>query len=167
MDRKHLLAFLRHAEYFKGIMFLTTNVVDSIDPAVISRAQIHIRFPSLNEPSRLQVWSKFIRRLPEDIGTISPDDMKVLAKWRINGREIKNILNMSVSWCRRKEVKISTEIIENLLETICSSATKEPEVVEEENELELTNRMKGAKTNGINGHKKIVSAMDELSLLDV
>jgi len=129
----------------EGIIFLTTNVVKNIDPAVISRAQIHIQFPSLTESSRLQVWGNFLRRLPEDAGTIPPDDVRELARWKINGREIKNILNMSVSWCRRKEVKLTLAVIENLLQTICTSAMKEEEPA-------------NAKTNG---HS------DEFSLLDI
>jgi hypothetical protein len=55
-----LTAFLRHAEYFKGIIFLTTNLGRSIDPAVISRAQIHLRFPALTRPLRVRVWENFV-----------------------------------------------------------------------------------------------------------
>ncbi|KAK3385653.1 hypothetical protein B0H63DRAFT_473361 [Podospora didyma] len=123
-DRNALLAFLRHAEYYKGIIVLTTNLTRTIDPAVISRAQIHISFPSLTETSRVHVWENFIERLPNDIGTLSPQDINHLAAWQINGREIKNILNMSVSWCRKKKSLLTLQIIESLLTTICPSAKK-------------------------------------------
>lgn len=124
-DRSELLAFLRHAEYFKGIIFLTTNINRNIDPAVISRAQIHIKFPSMTRPLRIRVWENFVERLPDDVGTLSPSDIDALAAWHINGREIKNILNMSVSWCRKKQSKLSLDATENMIKTICSSAKKE------------------------------------------
>lgn len=124
-DRSELLAFLRHAEYFKGIIFLTTNINRNIDPAVISRAQIHIKFPAMTRPLRIRVWENFVERLPDDVGTLSPSDIDSLAAWHINGREIKNILNMSVSWCRKKKCKLSLDAVENMIRTICSSAKKE------------------------------------------
>ncbi|KAK1757003.1 P-loop containing nucleoside triphosphate hydrolase protein [Echria macrotheca] len=127
-DRKNLLAFLRQAEYFKGIIFLTTNLGRSIDPAVLSRAQIHITFPDLNEPNRVRVWQNFIDRVPEDVGSLSAEDVARLATWRINGREIKNILNMAVSWYRKKG-EFSVGSIETLIKTICPSARREEHAV--------------------------------------
>lgn len=119
-------AFLRQAEYFKGVIFLTTNLSrGSIDPAVLSRAQIHITFPSLNAPSRARVWKGFVDRLPDDVGTLDENAISRLSEWLVNGREIKNILNMSVSWCRRKGCKLSVEYIERLIGTICPSAARE------------------------------------------
>ncbi|KAK5657169.1 hypothetical protein OQA88_3226 [Cercophora sp. LCS_1] len=123
-DRKDLLAFLRQAEYFKGIIFLTTNLGRTIDPAVLSRAQIHITFPSLTEHHRVRVWNNFIERVPEDVGSLSPSDVARLATWRVNGREIKNILNMAVSWYRKKG-EFSVNSIETLIKTICPSARRE------------------------------------------
>ncbi|KAK0641739.1 P-loop containing nucleoside triphosphate hydrolase protein [Cercophora newfieldiana] len=155
-DRADLLAFLRQAEYFNGkspleitisgvtpfdethahlsdkllisgIIFLTTNLGRTIDPAVLSRAQIHITFPSLTEDLRIRVWQNFVDRLPEDVGSLSSEDIAQLATWRVNGREIKNILNMAVSWYRKKG-EFSVESIETLIENICPSAKKGEDV---------------------------------------
>ncbi|KAK3322969.1 hypothetical protein B0H66DRAFT_473807 [Apodospora peruviana] len=117
-------AFLRQAEYFKGIIFLTTNLGRTIDPAVLSRAQIHITFPALTEEHRALVWQNFINRVPEDVGSLTATDVTRLAKWRVNGREIKNILNMAVSWYRKKG-EFSVESVETLINTICPSARRE------------------------------------------
>ena len=36
--------FLREIEYFRGVLFLTTNLYDAIDAAFRSRMSIHLRF---------------------------------------------------------------------------------------------------------------------------
>ena len=146
------LAFLRHSEYFRGIIFLTTNLTRTIDLAVTSRAQINLSFPALTEPLRVRVWQNFIERLPEDVGTLSPVDLVRLAMWEINGREIKNILNMSVSWCRKKKRLLTLEVVENLLTTICPSASRHRE---------------DGVTNGINGSETKGSDLEDMLLLNI
>jgi hypothetical protein len=56
--------FLREIEYFRGVLFLTTNLYDAIDAAFRSRMSIHLRFNPLAPDARRQVWRKFIERLP-------------------------------------------------------------------------------------------------------
>ncbi|KAK0725863.1 P-loop containing nucleoside triphosphate hydrolase protein [Lasiosphaeris hirsuta] len=151
-------AFLRQAEYFKGIIFLTTNLNrGSIDPAVLSRAQIHITFPSLTAPLRARVWKNFVDRLPEDVGTLDDAAVARLSVWHVNGREIKNILNMSVSWCRRKNCTLSVEYIETLIGTICPSAKKE----------HAANGEAGNEEGGLGGRTTSNSVKSDLLLLDM
>ncbi|KAK3989084.1 P-loop containing nucleoside triphosphate hydrolase protein [Cladorrhinum sp. PSN332] len=124
-DKGELLAFLRNAEYFRGVIFLTTNITRPLDRAVLSRAQVHLTFSSLVSSQRVKVWENFAKWLPEEVGCLSADDISRLAAWKINGREIKNILNMSISWCRKKDRKVNVEDIESLLSLICPTAEKE------------------------------------------
>ena len=56
--------FLREIEYFRGVLFLTTNLYDAIDAAFRSRMSIHLRFNPLAPDARRQVWRKFLERLP-------------------------------------------------------------------------------------------------------
>lgn len=44
--------FLRQLEYFRGIIFLTSNKPRSIDDAFLSRCRLHIPYPALGESSR-------------------------------------------------------------------------------------------------------------------
>ncbi|KAI8297576.1 ATP-dependent zinc metalloprotease FtsH [Colletotrichum sp. SAR11_240] len=92
--------FLRLLEYYKGFMFLTTNRVTRFDPAFQSRIHLTINYPSLDFDSRLHIWKVFIeRRKVDDCGALEPqksglveDDLHVLAKLELNGREIKNVV---------------------------------------------------------------------------
>src|SRR5882757_8346689 len=93
--------FLRELEYFKGIIFLTTNLYSTIDTAFRSRVNIHLVFKPLPFSSRLVLWQKFLSRLPgpEVQAKVSKKEMDELAKWELNGREIKNAIKTVRTWC--------------------------------------------------------------------
>ncbi|KAH7029193.1 aaa family ATPase [Microdochium trichocladiopsis] len=56
--------FLRELEYFRGIIFLTTNLYQTIDTAFRSRVSLHLLFNPLTTEARVQVWRKFLDRIP-------------------------------------------------------------------------------------------------------
>ncbi|KLO79662.1 TOB3 (member of AAA-ATPase family) [Fusarium fujikuroi] len=58
--------FLRELEYYRGIIFLTTNLYHTIDTAFRSRVSLHLLFKSLTREARETVWRKFLQRLPEN-----------------------------------------------------------------------------------------------------
>ncbi|KDN64254.1 putative ATPase [Colletotrichum sublineola] len=99
LERNHLVAgFLRALEYYKGILFLTTNRVGTFDEAFISRIHIQIYYPPFREEERHRVWDSFFEKLEEDRETtmrimqstkdyIQSEDLRSL-EW--NGREIRN-----------------------------------------------------------------------------
>jgi SpoVK/Ycf46/Vps4 family AAA+-type ATPase len=57
--------FLRELEYYRGIIFLTTNLYHTIDTAFRSRVSLHLLFKSLAREARETVWRKFLQRLPD------------------------------------------------------------------------------------------------------
>src|ERR1700761_1556509 len=79
--------FLRELEYFRGIIFLTTNLYETIDMAFRSRVQIHLLFNQLTPEARLILWRKFLGRLPPAEGKnsgpladLDEEDLQELAK---------------------------------------------------------------------------------------
>jgi hypothetical protein len=158
----HLLttetALLRRLEYYQGIMFLTTNLYETIDLAVESRLHIHLRFPSLPFPSRVQIWSNFLVRLrasPVLYSKISEDEIRELAMWTLNGRDIKNALKMTASWCQQKGSKVTFMAIEDVIQATCPRARKEKETF-------------NGPTDGGNGEvKSALSHRHEMELLDL
>jgi SpoVK/Ycf46/Vps4 family AAA+-type ATPase len=131
--------FLRELEYFRGIIFLTTNLYDTIDTAFRSRVNIHLLFNPLPPTSRLVLWRKFIERLPpsktecnEDEGGeptrpidgLDKDDLKELAKWELNGREIKNAIKTVKSWCDVKGYEIDLLRLESGIKVTAPQAKK-------------------------------------------
>jgi SpoVK/Ycf46/Vps4 family AAA+-type ATPase len=99
VKRNHLVAgFMGALEYFKGILFLTTNRVGIFDEAFISRIHVQIYYPDFSDDERVKVWDTFFQKLEEDRETtmrisqatkdyIQSNELLAL-KW--NGREIRN-----------------------------------------------------------------------------
>ncbi|KAI0201137.1 P-loop containing nucleoside triphosphate hydrolase protein [Astrocystis sublimbata] len=92
-------AFLRCTEYYRGILFLTTNRVGKFDDAFISRIHIVIAYENLSPSDKATIWKQFFNKLSED-----RQDMTVTARARKyvldennpidlgwNGREIRNV----------------------------------------------------------------------------
>jgi hypothetical protein len=123
-----MAALLRRLEYFQGVMFLTTNLYETIDLAVESRLHIHLLFPPLSFSSRTQIWSNFLIRLRTSstpYGKISEEEIRELALWTLNGRDIKNALKMTVGWCQQKGSKVTFMGIEDVIRATCPRARKE------------------------------------------
>jgi SpoVK/Ycf46/Vps4 family AAA+-type ATPase len=91
-------AFLRALEFFKGVLFLTTNRVGQFDDAFISRIHVQINYADFSDEERQQVWKTFIDKLNTDLGdhlrlTIDAKEYinsKEVQAVRWNGREIRN-----------------------------------------------------------------------------
>jgi SpoVK/Ycf46/Vps4 family AAA+-type ATPase len=56
-------AFLRRAEYFDGLLFLTTNRVGHIDDAFISRVQVPVLYQHLTGEQLAKIWEHFFAKL--------------------------------------------------------------------------------------------------------
>jgi ATP-dependent 26S proteasome regulatory subunit len=86
---------LRVVEYFKGVLFLTSNRVDALDPAFKTRITLALRYEQLDTAARAQVWTNLLSasgfRAMVDNGSIDPNE---LAKHMLNGREIKNAVSL-------------------------------------------------------------------------
>ncbi|RDB27282.1 ATPase family AAA domain-containing protein 3B [Hypsizygus marmoreus] len=90
LERNAMVAvFLRHVEYYRGILFLTTNRVQAFDEAFLSRIHVALHFHELSVASREQVWVAFIAKLGAS-DAVTPEQIKELAARDVNGRQIKN-----------------------------------------------------------------------------
>jgi AAA+ superfamily predicted ATPase len=80
--------FLRHLEYFQGIMFLTTNRVTAFDDAFRSRITFAIKFDDLNVKAKKKIWETFLQKVPTE-KKISDKDIDGLSQKNINGRQVR------------------------------------------------------------------------------
>lgn len=63
LERNKLVSiFLRVLEYYEGIMFLTTNRVQTFDAAFQSRIHISLEYPELDKKSRKAIWVNFLKQ---------------------------------------------------------------------------------------------------------
>jgi hypothetical protein len=84
--------FLRLLEYFQGILFLTTNRVESFDDAFQSRIHIALRYGELSAKAKISVFKMFVERVRalEGVQTMpfTDDDYEALARHSLNGRQV-------------------------------------------------------------------------------
>lgn len=114
IERNTLVSiFLRLLERYDGIMFLTTNRCDTIDPAFNSRISITFKYPELDKQTRIKIWHNLLRAC--DITTLSENDINYLANISLNGREIKNMIRMGIALSKNDDTPLNMECIQTIL----------------------------------------------------
>ncbi|KAK7917808.1 hypothetical protein PG985_011416 [Apiospora marii] len=97
--------FLRCMEYYRGILFLTTNRVGQFDDAFVSRIHLVIHYEPLGDRERRKIWTQFFEKLEaerKDISITSRARNYVFGDPEINdvewnGREIRNAFPTAVA----------------------------------------------------------------------
>ncbi|KPA39639.1 atpase family aaa protein 3b [Fusarium langsethiae] len=115
--------FLRALEYYRGVLFLTTNRVQSFDSAFLSRIHVALHYKNLGHEDRERIWSHNFDRLSRDSNGLvhvssaardfvwNSEDVRSL-KW--NGREIRNAMQTALALAENDAEEESTENV-----TIC------------------------------------------------
>lgn len=111
--------FLRLIEYYRGILFLTTNRIEALDEAFQSRIHISLHYAELTVQAREQIWRKFGEKAGDE-AEFGEEDYKELANWEINGREIKNAFSSSKILATSKKEKISIRVVKQVLDIMTS-----------------------------------------------
>lgn len=114
LQRNELVSiFLRMLEYYQGILFLTSNRAEHIDPAFESRIDVSLRYPDLDKTSRRQIWSRFIESAKGR--SFSDEDLDKLAAVSLNGRQIKNVLKTANLLAREQETALAYGQVQTVL----------------------------------------------------
>jgi hypothetical protein len=115
LERNKLVSiFLRILEYYEGLLFLTTNRVDNIDPAFQSRIHISMAYPDLTVSSRRHIWANFLKGLNVH-HEWSETDLDELALVELNGRQIKNVLKSAALLSARKKETLGRKYVDVIL----------------------------------------------------
>jgi SpoVK/Ycf46/Vps4 family AAA+-type ATPase len=98
--------FLRALEYYRGVLFLTTNRVQTFDRAFTSRIHVALHYKNLTEEDRERIWCNHFDRLDRDSDghvyvSASTREFayksRELRSLRWNGREIRNALQTALA----------------------------------------------------------------------
>ena len=96
--------FLRVLEYFNGLLFLTTNRVDDIDEAIVSRCIALIKYEPPDREARCKIWRVMMEQfglcrahchLTEALADLFP---------AASGRDIKGLTKLVAKYCRQKNL---------------------------------------------------------------
>jgi hypothetical protein len=108
--------FLRRIEYQETIMFLTTNRVESLDPAFASRISVAVHYQQFSAETRRLVWASLLRAAgahkaienDSDDGSDGGLREKIWAL-DLNGREIRNAIRVAQTLAKRDNAQVSFE----------------------------------------------------------
>ncbi|CAK7236695.1 hypothetical protein SBRCBS47491_009725 [Sporothrix bragantina] len=144
--------FLRMLEYYRGMLFLTTNRHDDFDNAFYNRIHVTIEYGDLTAQWRANIWREHVQRAcrrnrdpliwcndehaedeNEDVGNkeLPLDDelFKTLGDVKSNGRDIKNYVRTSLAFARSEDDDLGLEqvliVLENNLERSVVTAHRE------------------------------------------
>lgn len=90
--------YLSLLDKFKGVMFLTTNRQDIIDPAIASRVSMSIKYDNFDVTARCAVWSSLLNVA----GLYFSNEVitKLATDFKVNGREIKNSIRLAQAFSK-------------------------------------------------------------------
>ena len=94
--------FLRVLEYFNGLLFLTTNRIDDIDEAIVSRCIALIRYAPPDAAGRRRIWQV----MAEQFGLVLEADItdQLVALFpAATGRDIKGLAKLVAKYCKQKQ----------------------------------------------------------------
>ena len=118
----YFTVFLRKLEYYKGLIILTTNLIECIDSAFESRISYPIEFRELNATDRHQIWTDFIKNLkmPPPTKRALLEHVDDWAAEQINGRQIRNIISMAENLALSDEhhPRITPDHVEKILNVV-------------------------------------------------
>lgn len=101
--------FLRTLEYFEGLLFMTTNRMDDVDDAILSRCIAVIRYDIPPPDAARQLWRTLAAQFAADIP--EPLQEELLARYPVlNGRDIKELIKLATRYCTHKNLPFSAEV---------------------------------------------------------
>lgn len=128
---------LRLLEYHQGGLFLTTNRVGNIDPAVSSRITVCFGYQPLDEQGRAKVWKNLLQLSISCSGAqISDTDCDSLAEYPLNGRQIKNAIMLARALAKERDSQLTLVILKRAVDAVLGeriSAEKRSSAFEREN----------------------------------
>jgi len=105
-DTEHRLKniFLSELERYEGVVVLTTNLVESLDPALERRLNLRIEFPIPDAGLRAKIWEKFL--VGSEFLAEGVDFEELGRSFEMSGGYIKNAVEKAMRrlfWLRSKD----------------------------------------------------------------
>lgn len=124
-------------EYYEGILFLTSNRVNTFDDAFKSRIHVPLKYGELPVESRNKIWRNFLSKIE---GGVDMNDAGYgsLSQADLNGRQIKNVIRTAKSLAQFHKQRLDRKKLEQVISI----------QQDFERELDLAD---GGATNGVNG----------------
>lgn len=103
-------SFLRTLEYFDGLLFMTTNRSDDIDDAIVSRCIAIINYSTPEPDDMKKIWKVISTSFKNELDDKLIDQLVEMYP-NISGRDIKELLKITLKYCKGKGVKIDADAV--------------------------------------------------------
>ncbi len=100
--------FLRTLEYFDGLLFLTTNRVDDVDDAILSRCIAVIRYEMPPREDAIRLWKSLSEQFQVKLSDSMIADLVRDFPYS-TGRDIKELLKLTSRLCTNNNEQVSLE----------------------------------------------------------
>ena len=121
LDRNAMTGvFLRQLEYYRGVLFLTTNRDFAFDEAFCSRISVFLCYKNLTEDQRNVIWENILNR-SKMTNIPSKEVIAEFARYEFNGREIRNVMQTAQTVARSKEEPFAAQHITQALKVLEAS----------------------------------------------
>ncbi|WP_200826758.1 ATP-binding protein [Marinobacterium lutimaris] len=104
--------FLRVLEYFNGLLFLTTNRIDDIDEAIISRCIAMVRYQHPDTEERSRIWQVMAQQFSLPLEATLLDQLAERFA-SASGRDIKGLAKLVAKFCSFRDCPPSMEVFEH------------------------------------------------------
>ena len=101
--------FLRVLEYFNGLLFLTTNRVDDIDEAIVSRCIALIRFYPPDRVDRKKIWGVMAAQFGLDLAPELHERLPDICP-QASGRDIKGLAKLVAKYSSQKQLPPTEDV---------------------------------------------------------
>lgn len=101
--------FLRVLEYFNGLLFMTTNRVDDIDEAIVSRCIAMIKFNPPTPDARRRIWEVMTEQFQLDVAPKLKDELVYMFP-NASGRDIKGLTKLTAKFCSHKNMQPAADV---------------------------------------------------------
>lgn len=104
--------FLRVLEYYKGMLFMTSNREVLIDDAIKSRATAHIRYEVPTDDDQAKIWDILAKEFKIKLGSTSKELAKAFPG--ISGRDVKSALKLAKFMSKKEGSKVDVKMIDRI-----------------------------------------------------
>lgn len=102
--------FLRVLEYYKGVLFMTSNKATIIDDAILSRATAWIKYDKPNKDELIKMWNILADNYQVNLGDADVAEI-VKTLPRISGRSVRNLLKLAKLLAKKQNKVVNADLL--------------------------------------------------------
>ncbi len=100
--------FLRTLEHFNGLLFMTTNRINDVDDAILSRCIATIEYTLPPKEDAIRLWKSLATQFQADLSNDLIENLSNTYS-KASGRDIKELLKLTSRFCKEKNILFSEE----------------------------------------------------------